>query len=105
MSDDRVVGLVKEGVGRVQDAAGALVGDDETQGRGKLNEVAGSMQNAYGQLKDQAQDVVGQATDKAQGVYGSLETYVREQPLPALAIGAGVGLLVGLLVRSGGKRS
>jgi uncharacterized protein YjbJ (UPF0337 family) len=105
MSDDRVVGLVKEGVGRVQDAAGGLVGDNETQAKGKLNEVAGSVQNAYGQMKDQAQDALDQATEKARDTYGSLESFVREQPLPALAIGVGVGFLLGVLLKSGGRSS
>lgn len=77
MSDDRVGGLVKEGIGRVQDAAGGLVGDKETQAKGKLNEVAGSVQNAYGQVKDQAQDALEQAKDNAQSAYGGLESYVR----------------------------
>jgi uncharacterized protein YjbJ (UPF0337 family) len=103
MSDDRIVGLVKEGVGRVQDAAGGLVGDEETRAKGKLNEVAGSVQNAYGQVKDQAQDAIEQAKDTAQVAYGSLDSYIRQQPLPALAIGVGVGFLLGLLVKSGGK--
>jgi uncharacterized protein YjbJ (UPF0337 family) len=103
MSDDRVVGLVKEGVGRVQDAAGALVGDNETQAEGKLNELAGYVQNTYGQAKEQAQDALAQAKDKAQGAYGSLESYVREQPLPALAIGVGIGLLLGILLKGGSK--
>jgi uncharacterized protein YjbJ (UPF0337 family) len=103
MSDDRVGGLVKEGIGRVQDAAGGLVGDTGTQAKGKLNEVAGSVQNAYGQVKDQAQDALEQAKDNAQSAYGSLESYVRNQPIPAMAIGVGVGLLLGILLKSGGK--
>jgi ElaB/YqjD/DUF883 family membrane-anchored ribosome-binding protein len=83
----------------------ASSGDDETQAKGKLNEVAGSVQNTYGQIKDQAQDALGHATDKARDTYGSLESYVREQPLPALAIGVGVGFLLGVFLKSGGRSS
>jgi uncharacterized protein YjbJ (UPF0337 family) len=105
MSDDRVVGSVKEGIGRVQDAAGGLLGDDETQAKGKVNEVAGAVQHAYGQVKDQAQDALRQAGDTTQTAYGSLENYVRDQPLPALAIGVGVGFLLGLLIKGSGNNS
>jgi uncharacterized protein YjbJ (UPF0337 family) len=105
MSDDRVVGSVKEGIGRVQDAAGGLLGDDETQAKGKVNEVVGSVQQTYGQVKDQAQDALRQAGDTTQTAYGSLENYVRDQPLPALAIGVGVGFLLGLLIKGSGKNS
>jgi uncharacterized protein YjbJ (UPF0337 family) len=105
MSDDRVVGSVKEGIGRVQDAAGGLLGDDETQAKGKVNEVVGSVQQTYGQVKDQAQDALRQAGDTVQTAYGSLGNYVRDQPLPALAIGVGVGFLLGLLIKGSGKNS
>jgi uncharacterized protein YjbJ (UPF0337 family) len=100
MSDDRVGGLVNEGIGRVQDAAGGLVGDKETQAKGKLNEVACSVQNAYGQVKNRGQDALEQAKDNAQNAYGGLESYVRNQPIPAMAIGVGVGLLLSRRVGS-----
>ena len=125
MSEDRIEGGVKQGVGHVQDAVGGLTGDDKTQAKGKVNEAAGSAQNAYGQVKDKAQDVAGQVKDKAQDVagqvkdqlqgvtgqareraqdlLGEVEDYVRAQPLQALAGGIGVGVILGLLLRGNGK--
>jgi len=90
---------VKNGVGRVQDAVGGLTGDTRTQLKGKLNEAAGSLQDAYGQVKGQAAD----ALDQAQDVLEDLEVFVREQPFAAAAIGIGVGLVLGMLLRGGRK--
>lgn len=103
MSHDRIEGAVKEGVGRVQDAAGGLFGSNKTEMRGKINEAAGSAQNAYGQFKDQAGDTLDQAKDQFSDFYEEIESYVRDQPLAAVAIGAGVGLVLGLLMRGGRK--
>ena len=103
MSDDRIEGAAKQGLGRVQDAAGGLFGSDKTQAKGKLNEAAGTVQNAYGQIKDQASDAVGQARDQAQDLYEQVEDFVKDQPFAAAAIGVGVGLLFGLMLRGGRK--
>ena len=106
MSEDRIEGGVKQGVGRVQDALGGVTGDDKTQAQGKVNEASGSVQNAYGQVKDKAQDVAGQvrgaagqAGERAQDLLGTLEGFVRDQPLQALAGGVAVGVVLGLLLR------
>lgn len=104
MVEDQIEGAARQGVGRVQDAVGGLVGDERTQARGKLNEAAGSLQNAYGKVKDQAQDAIGQVKDRAGDTYDEVEAYVREQPLTALGIAVGVGLVLGLLLH-GGRRT
>ena len=92
MTDDRVEGAVKKGAGKVQDAWGGLTGDTGTQAKGKANEAAGSVQ-----------DLVGQARGKAQDAYGEVESYAREQPVIALAVTLGVGLILGFALR-GGRR-
>ncbi|WP_158916163.1 CsbD family protein [Caulobacter sp. S45] len=98
MSEDRIEGALKKGVGHVQDAVGGLSGDSAIQAKGKLNEVTGSVQNAYGKARDQAQDVVDQARDRAQDAYSDLEQFVRDQPHVALGIGVAVGLALGLML-------
>ena len=103
MSEDRIEGAAKQGVGRVQDAIGGLMGADKMQAKGKLNEAAGSVQNAYGQVKDQAADVLDQARDQFQDSYDQIETFVREQPFAAAAVGVGVGLVLGMMLRGGRK--
>ncbi len=103
MSEDRIEGAAKQGLGRVQDAAGGLLGNDKAQAKGKMNEAAGSVQNAYGQIKDQAADVMDQARDQAEDVYEQLETFVRDQPMAAVAVGLGLGLVLGMMLRGGRK--
>jgi uncharacterized protein YjbJ (UPF0337 family) len=92
MTDQRVEGVAKKGVGRLQDAVGGLIGDDGVQLKGKLNEAAGAIQDTYGQVKERAQDVFGDVRD-----------YAQEEPIKALAIGLGVGLALGLLLWGGRK--
>ena len=93
MTDDRIEGAVRKGVGRVQDAVGGLTGDGRTQADGKLNQAAGSVQ-----------DLVGQARDRASDLYGEVESYAKEQPLAALAVTLGLGVVIGLVL-SGGRKT
>jgi uncharacterized protein YjbJ (UPF0337 family) len=99
MSNDRIEGLAKEGVGRLQDAAGGLMGDSRTQLKGKLNQASGSVQDAYGQVRDQATD----ALEQAQDILGQIEDFARDQPATALGVALGAGLLLGLMLRGGRK--
>jgi len=114
MSEDQFNGVIKEGVGRVQDAAGGLVGDEKLQAEGKLKEALGGAQQAYGKVKDKADEALHQARDKAdaalhqakdkaQDIVGEVETYTREKPLTALGIGVGVGIVLGVLLAGGGR--
>jgi uncharacterized protein YjbJ (UPF0337 family) len=94
MTDDRIEGAVREGVGRVQDAVGGLVGDPGQQVKGKLNQAAGSVQNAYGKARDAA---ASQATD----LYGEFEEFANRRPVASIGIGVALGLLLGLLMARG----
>lgn len=53
----------------------------------------------YDHLRGTAQEYYEQGRARAQEWEQNLESYVQEKPLQALAIAAGVGLLVGLLWR------
>jgi ElaB/YqjD/DUF883 family membrane-anchored ribosome-binding protein len=97
------MGVAKQGVGRIQDAVGGLTGDGATQAKGKLNEALGSAQQAYGQLASGVRDVVGGGLETVRSEIhdqlDTVETYVKDKPLPALAIAATVGIVLGLLLR------
>jgi len=92
MSEDRIAGTVRKGVGRVQGAVGGLTGDTALQLRGKFNEAAGT-----------AQDTVGIARDKAMDIIDELENYTKENPRTALALTLGAGVVLGLLLLGGSR--
>jgi uncharacterized protein YjbJ (UPF0337 family) len=87
MDDNKIEGTLDEGVGRVKDAAGGLTGDTSMQAEGKFDQLSGKAQQQFGDVIDQAQD----------GYEGAV-AYVRDQPLAALGIAAGVGFLLGFLL-------
>lgn len=87
---DNIEGGVKKGLGRVEDAIGGFTGDLRTQARGKFDQVAGAAQEKFGQARGSAEDI-----------YGELEEFTKAQPLTALAVTLGVGVVLGLLLRGG----
>jgi len=79
-----------------------------------LKAAASSAQDTYGHLKEAATETVEQTKDKVKAVasqtadqlhqrYGDLEALVQLRPAQAIGIAAGVGLLVGLLLRGSSK--
>lgn len=87
VDENEVKGTVTDGVGKLKDAAGGLTGDSSLQAEGKVDQLQGKVQKEYGDLLDQAQDVFEDATKM-----------VRDQPVAALGIAAGVGFLLGWLL-------
>ena len=92
MTDERIEGGRRKGFGHVQDAVGGLTGDGRTQAEGKLNQMAGSVQ-----------DAVGQARGRAQDLYEEVDSFTKEQPLLALGVALGVGLVLGMTLLGGRK--
>jgi uncharacterized protein YjbJ (UPF0337 family) len=78
MDENRIEGGIRNVGGKLQDAAGGLTGDAATQARGKVNQAAGQAQQAYGQALDEARD------------------FVLEQPITAVAVAVGFGIVIGL---------
>jgi ElaB/YqjD/DUF883 family membrane-anchored ribosome-binding protein len=54
-------------------------------------------QQGYQQVRDQAGQYYEQGRQKVNEYQGELESYVREQPIKALLIAAGVGLVFGMI--------
>ena len=82
----------------------------------KLKAVRGAAHEAYDSLREVAAEVVGetrvrvkditsQAGDQIQRRYGDLETWARLKPTHALGVAAGVGLVLGLLLRGASTKS
>ena len=80
MNEDQVEGGLKNVAGKVQDAAGGLLGDSKTQASGKVREVAGQAQSMYG---DALEDV---------------KAYASENPMNALLGAMGLGVILGIII-------
>lgn len=76
----------------------------------KLKAVSGAAHDAYDSLRDVAtealgetrarvKDIAAQASDEFQQRYGDLEAWVHEKPARAVGIAAGLGIVLGLLLR------
>ena len=73
MAENEMEGAARNVGGKVESAVGNLTGDTKTQADGKIDQVAGQAQQAYGNAKDavssaadQAQSKLGDVADKAQ---------------------------------------
>ena len=119
MDTDRIGGAAKETLGKAQTTAGEMLGDNETELKGRERQASGTAQNVYGQAKDAlggaadtAQGMYGQAKDKLGDTFGdtfsdasgsaeralhSLEKEVKDRPLIALLIAALVGYVLAQL--------
>lgn len=111
MDTDRIKGTGRDAMGRVESAAGNLIGDNETRARGMADQAAGTAQNAYGRAKDmardltdQAGDIGSQARDLSADYYNQgtrvLREQVQNQPLGALFLAAAAGFLLAWMMQS-----
>ena len=80
VDENRVEGTIKNVAGKVQETAGGVFGDNETEARGQANQFAGDVQSSYGEALDTVRDLAA------------------DRPMSTIAAAAGVGLLVGLLL-------
>jgi len=51
VDNNRLAGSAKEAVGKVEDTAGELLGDTETQVSGKIRQTAGNLQKTWKSLR------------------------------------------------------
>lgn len=86
MDDNRIKGTATNIGGKVKDAVGGLTGDTKTQAEGKMDQVSGQLQDAYGSAKDAVRE--GASTFGAE-----LDSFVSEKPMQSLLIAAGLGYL------------
>jgi uncharacterized protein YjbJ (UPF0337 family) len=84
MNRDQLEGGIKDVAGRAQQAAGAMADDAQMKAEGAAREAAGKVQHAYGDTVD------------------AVRGFAERQPFGALALGVGIGVLIGsLLARRG----
>jgi len=99
MSDQQIEGLAREGVGRVKDSAGGLIGDARLQAKGKVDEAVGAVQRTFGDVQDQAGRLFGEAQARGVEARDEVDAFVRRSPWVAVAIAAGIGIAAGLALK------
>jgi ElaB/YqjD/DUF883 family membrane-anchored ribosome-binding protein len=82
----------------VRDAEGLLKATAAHAGE-KVGEARARAQETVRRAKERMSEVEQEALKKAKELAGEADTYVRQNPWQAVGIAAGVGLLLGLLVR------
>jgi uncharacterized protein YjbJ (UPF0337 family) len=81
MKSEQVKGAMEKVAGKAQGFLGDLTGDEQLQAQGLARETAGQLQQTYGDALDNVSD------------------FAKQKPLATVAVVAGLGLLVGLLLR------
>jgi uncharacterized protein YjbJ (UPF0337 family) len=99
MSDQQIEGLAREGVGRVKDSAGGLLGDARLQAKGKFDEAVGAVQRTLGDVQGQAERLFGEAQVRGVEARDEVDAFVRRAPWIAVAVAAGIGLALGLALK------
>jgi ElaB/YqjD/DUF883 family membrane-anchored ribosome-binding protein len=122
MNENEVKGAIDTGAGKVESFAGRVTGDSGLkaggavdQTKGKVQALAGKVQDAVGQTADQATETLSKlgdqtkeaysrASQSAQKVADAVDPFVQERPYAAVAVAAGIGLILGLLLAGRGPR-
>ena len=84
MDENVLEGGLKQDIGRAERAIGDANGDYGLSLHGRVHELAGKVQTAYGQAKDTAAETIG-----------GVDAFVTERPYLTAAIATGVGLFLG----------
>ncbi len=92
MDENRISGTVRNAGGKAEEAVGRATGDLKKQVQGKLDQVAGTAQEFYGQTADAARDT---AVTLDKWLRNTIET----QPYTAVFVALGVGWLLGIMHR------
>lgn len=99
MDNDRIEGATKDFAGKAESAIGDIAGEAKMQASGRAREVAGKVQNLYGQAKDVARDATNAAVTYAKGDGKQAVTnLVHENPIGSLVAAGVVGFALALLI-------
>jgi uncharacterized protein YjbJ (UPF0337 family) len=99
MDNDRIEGATKDFAGKAESAIGDLAGEAKTQASGRAREMAGKVQNLYGQTKDVARDATDAAVTYAKGDgKDAVAKVVQQNPIGSLVAAGVVGFTLALLM-------
>lgn len=80
MNDDQIEGGIKNVAGKVEGAAGSLMGDGKTEASGRMRQAAGQAQGIYGDVME------------------DVKSYAAENPMNALLGAMGIGVILGIVI-------
>jgi uncharacterized protein YjbJ (UPF0337 family) len=115
MNEDRITGSTKDIAGKAETAFGDVAGDTEAQAKGRAREMAGKVQNIYGQAKDAAKDAADTAAGYAKDAYNNrgevlrdgsqaLAQKVQENPIGSLVTAGAIGFALALMIARSPRR-
>jgi len=84
---------LREDIGRLSDAVASLV-------RAQTDVASAALKDAMGGAREQFSQAAGQAQESALGAVADLERRIEKNPLTAVLIAAGVGMVFGMMNRS-----
>jgi uncharacterized protein YjbJ (UPF0337 family) len=99
MNEDRIIGTAKNAGGKLEEGAGRLTGDVKSQVQGKAQQVAGDVQEMYGQVKDKAADAAQAVREGAVEAEDYLRHTIESRPYTTAAIALAVGFMIGRMGR------
>ncbi len=94
----------KDTYGKVSDQAKDTYGKVSEQAKDTYGKVTDQAKETYGKVNAQAKQTMDKVSDQAKDVYGKVDPMVREKPYAALAVAAVAGLIVGMIMNSGGSK-
>ena len=80
MEEQQINGGINQGVGRVKEAAGALLGDLKIEAQGRAQQVRGQAESLYGDTMER------------------ITSATTERPAVALGAALGIGVIIGILL-------
>lgn len=109
INNDTVEGTLNEFGGKAEGFVGDVTGDSKLQADGKIDELKGKVQDAYGKAREKVTEWADHAPESVQRARETAARYaqqgsekakaaVQEQPVAVLAGGIALGFLIGWLV-------
>jgi uncharacterized protein YjbJ (UPF0337 family) len=95
MDENRVYGTAKNMAGKVEEGFGQATGDVKSQVEGKVKQAAGVAQDLYGQARDTASDAATAVRETASSAEDTLRNFIEDKPYTTMIVALCVGWLLG----------
>ncbi len=103
MDENKFEGGARDLGGKAKEMAGKVTDDPKLKAEGNVDQMAGTAQKAYGQVKDAVRDYGGdygsQLLDQIEDAGDALAEQIDQRPITAVLIAAGIGFLVALATK------